>query len=204
MKEDLSIDQILKSIRKVILGKNSKNNATINKDSSDSEETDIAVQNEDENKEQSQKFDNNDILELKQEKAQEKGEFDKNIFAKKDDENDLEEESDDSNALLLKQEHKETSKYSNLKNHSDSLLSSESAASASDNLKKFANVATSVYKNNPNYRSGKTVEQLVVEVMKPHLCKWLDDNLPSIVQNLVEKEIRRLLPDDTKQDDNEI
>jgi cell pole-organizing protein PopZ len=44
----------------------------------------------------------------------------------------------------------------------------------------------------PVFRSGSTVEDLVVEALKPMLKEWLDGNLPSIVRSLVEREIRRL------------
>ncbi len=43
-----------------------------------------------------------------------------------------------------------------------------------------------------SFRSGTTVEDLVVESLKPMLKEWLDDHLPALVRNLVEKEIRRL------------
>lgn len=42
------------------------------------------------------------------------------------------------------------------------------------------------------FRSGTTVEDLVMEAMKPMLKDWLDENLPLLVRTLVEKEIRRL------------
>jgi cell pole-organizing protein PopZ len=42
------------------------------------------------------------------------------------------------------------------------------------------------------FRSGTTVEDLVIEAMKPMLKDWLDSNLPAMVRSLVEKEIRRL------------
>lgn len=44
----------------------------------------------------------------------------------------------------------------------------------------------------PVFRSGSTVEDLVVEALKPMLKEWLDGNLPSIVRSLVEREIRRV------------
>lgn len=44
----------------------------------------------------------------------------------------------------------------------------------------------------PVFRSGSTVEDLVIEALKPMLKEWLDGNLPSMVKALVEKEIRRL------------
>ena len=44
----------------------------------------------------------------------------------------------------------------------------------------------------PVFRSGSTVEDLVVEALRPMLKEWLDGNLPSIVRSLVEREVRRL------------
>jgi cell pole-organizing protein PopZ len=72
---------------------------------------------------------------------------------------------------------------------------------------KVANEATSAIKDlmtkafKPNhdglkFRSGTTVEELVIETIKPYLSHWLDENLPSIVKTLVEKEIKKLMPND--------
>lgn len=44
----------------------------------------------------------------------------------------------------------------------------------------------------PALRSGITVEDLVVEALKPMLKEWLDGNLPELVRTLVEREIRRV------------
>jgi len=41
-------------------------------------------------------------------------------------------------------------------------------------------------------RGGRTVEDIVIELLKPMLREWLDQNLPSIVERLVEREIRYL------------
>jgi cell pole-organizing protein PopZ len=41
--------------------------------------------------------------------------------------------------------------------------------------------------------SGHTVEDLVVEMIRPMLCEWLDENLPATVERIVQKEIRRLV-----------
>ena len=40
--------------------------------------------------------------------------------------------------------------------------------------------------------SGRTVEELVSELIRPMLKTWLDDNLPTIVERLVRAEIERL------------
>ncbi len=42
------------------------------------------------------------------------------------------------------------------------------------------------------FRSGTTIEDLVLESLKPMLKDWLDANLPAMVERLVEKEVRRL------------
>lgn len=44
----------------------------------------------------------------------------------------------------------------------------------------------------PSLRSGVTVEDLVVEALKPMLKEWLDGHLPELVRSLVEQEIRRM------------
>lgn len=42
------------------------------------------------------------------------------------------------------------------------------------------------------FRSGTTIEDLVLESLKPMLKEWLDANLTGIVERLVEKEVRKL------------
>ncbi len=41
-------------------------------------------------------------------------------------------------------------------------------------------------------KSGLTIEQYVLEMLRPMLREWLDENLPTMVQRLVEREIERL------------
>ena len=42
------------------------------------------------------------------------------------------------------------------------------------------------------FRSGTTVEDLVLEALRPMLKSWLDNNLPGMVESLVKKEISKL------------
>ena len=42
--------------------------------------------------------------------------------------------------------------------------------------------------------NGKSVEELVKEILRPELKKWLNDNLPAIVKQLVDKEIKKIIP----------
>jgi cell pole-organizing protein PopZ len=44
----------------------------------------------------------------------------------------------------------------------------------------------------PALASGKTVEELVKETLRPMLKEWLDQNLPQLVERYVEREIVRL------------
>jgi cell pole-organizing protein PopZ len=41
-------------------------------------------------------------------------------------------------------------------------------------------------------RNGRTVEELVSELIRPMLKTWLDDNLPDMVERLVRAEIERV------------
>jgi cell pole-organizing protein PopZ len=45
-----------------------------------------------------------------------------------------------------------------------------------------------------NFRSGSTLEDLVKESLRPMLKEWLNSNLPGIVEEIVEREIRRIIP----------
>ncbi len=70
-----------------------------------------------------------------------------------------------------------------------SLLSAETATAAAQVLKA---VKTSKSDNNLSFRSGTTIEDLVLEAMKPMLKEWLDSNLTSLVERVVEREIKKL------------
>lgn len=45
-------------------------------------------------------------------------------------------------------------------------------------------------------RDGITVEDLVIETLRPLLKEWLDNNLEHTVEQIVAREIRRLMPND--------
>lgn len=49
---------------------------------------------------------------------------------------------------------------------------------------------------NMKLSSDITLENIVIEILKPILSDWLNRNLPDIVQKVVEKEIRKLIPRD--------
>ncbi len=74
------------------------------------------------------------------------------------------------------------------------LLSNEAAAATAAALKKVSTPAPRPVVETPSipFRSGQTVEDLVVESLKPMLKAWLDANLPPMVERIVEREIRKL------------
>jgi hypothetical protein len=74
---------------------------------------------------------------------------------------------------------------------SDSTLNS--AAAALSALKNIPDAPLpSFTPSNVGFRSGTTVEDLVLEALKPMLKEWLDANLTGITERLVEKEVRKL------------
>lgn len=77
----------------------------------------------------------------------------------------------------------------------DSLLSDDAARSSSAALRAL-NTSTrgrpTTTIPSPQFRSGTTVEDLMIEAMRPMLKEWLDSHLPHLVERLVEKEIRKL------------
>jgi cell pole-organizing protein PopZ len=40
--------------------------------------------------------------------------------------------------------------------------------------------------------SGRTVEQFIEDMASPMLKEWLDENMPAIVERLVQKEIQKI------------
>ncbi|MCC8397802.1 MAG: DUF2497 domain-containing protein [Rickettsia endosymbiont of Labidopullus appendiculatus] len=79
----------------------------------------------------------------------------------------------------------------------ESLISDKSAAETTKIFQHFSKTAREININASNSK-GKTLEELVVEMIRPQLSQWLDKNLPLLVKQLVEKEIQKLLPNEQK------
>jgi cell pole-organizing protein PopZ len=75
------------------------------------------------------------------------------------------------------------------------LLSRQSAEAAAESLRNLVKNIPAPKIESPSFRSGNTLEDIVAESLKPLLAQWLDRNLPVIVERIVEKEVRKLLPD---------
>jgi cell pole-organizing protein PopZ len=74
---------------------------------------------------------------------------------------------------------------------SDSLVSAPAARTASS---AFDQLANSLIKP----REGRTLEDVVQELLRPLLKSWLDENLPAIVQAKVEAEVERIARNRTR------
>ncbi|MEI7669396.1 MAG: DUF2497 domain-containing protein [Pseudomonadota bacterium] len=79
----------------------------------------------------------------------------------------------------------------------EGLMSDEASNAAANSLRKIAESSPRDYSipriPSPEFRSGNNVEDLVLEALRPMLKDWLDENLPIIVQKIVEKEVKRIV-----------
>ena len=78
----------------------------------------------------------------------------------------------------------------------DALISDEVAHVTTNSLKAIKDTAMKA--NQPkspplSFRSGTTVEDLILEALRPMLKEWLDTHLPQTVERIVTREIHRLV-----------
>lgn len=71
------------------------------------------------------------------------------------------------------------------------LISDEPAATATASLTNLVAAVDRAHAT-PIGQAGRTIEDLVKEVMRPMIREWLDANLPGLVERLVAREISRL------------
>ena len=80
------------------------------------------------------------------------------------------------------------------KNGIESLVSDRAAGAATGAL---AKLSQAVQRTPPELAiaddSGRTVEQFAEDMMRPMLREWLDENLPTMVERIVQKEIQRIV-----------
>lgn len=93
----------------------------------------------------------------------------------------------------------EEAKAEQVESHpSDRLLSETAAATSQAVLKEMMSALPRQKVNSPATRGGTTLEDLVIEAIRPYLSEWMDKNLATIVKQLVEKEIKHLIPRDVE------
>ena len=74
----------------------------------------------------------------------------------------------------------------------DVLVSAATAAAAGGALAGLTNAANRTNAGPVLGATGRTVEDLVVEALRPMLREWLDANLPKLTERLVKREIARI------------
>ena len=78
----------------------------------------------------------------------------------------------------------------------ESLISEATSTASIEALSKLAVVGGPAPASTSALRvggQGGTVEDLVIAILRPMMREWLDQNLPIIVERIVQKEIRRLV-----------
>lgn len=82
------------------------------------------------------------------------------------------------------------------KEEADALLSDLAESTAANSLAALASTVhvekKASFSGFTPLGSGKSLEDLVMEMMKPMLKEWLDQNLPPVVERLVQKEVERI------------
>ncbi|MGN7678836.1 MAG: DUF2497 domain-containing protein [Anaplasma sp.] len=95
------------------------------------------------------------------------------------------------------------------KDSDDSLLSSESIAEATEEIRRLVNAATASENPSANTRTNTspTIEELALSALRPQIAEWLNKNLRGLVGDIVEREIhkivRKSVPDFFKRDEQE-
>lgn len=84
----------------------------------------------------------------------------------------------------------------------ESILSKESKDQSQKTIREFIETAETFGKeiNIPSEQnpSSKSIENFVLELMKPQIKEWLDANLPTIVKQIVSDEVKKLVADVNK------
>lgn len=82
----------------------------------------------------------------------------------------------------------------------DHLISKEVANQTSRSIQDFASSAKSAIEES-NKLKCITVEELVTQALKPMLQEWLNKNLPLIVRDVVTLELKKLIPNNREEKD---
>lgn len=82
------------------------------------------------------------------------------------------------------------------KKEDSSLLEANTTEKTSATIKELMDSLPKDRVDSPVSRNGTSLEDLVVEAIRPMLAEWLNDNLGTIVRKLVEKEIKKIVPRD--------
>lgn len=72
------------------------------------------------------------------------------------------------------------------------LLSEEAVQASTDRLSRFVDSVSQKQTSFSPVPTSNNLEEIVVTLLRPYLKEWLDANLPSLVEKVVQKEVEKL------------
>ena len=84
----------------------------------------------------------------------------------------------------------------NMAENKPNILSEDIANKSSKAIQNLLNNIPRPDVDSPAFRSAVTLEDIAMEMIRPMLKEWLDKNLEVIVRDIVEKEIKKIIPRD--------
>lgn len=76
-------------------------------------------------------------------------------------------------------------------NNASEILSGQARMKSAQLLNEFANQAKAAKLNHSN----EELDNLVYKLIKPMLKDWLDNNLPQLVEKIIQQELKKLIPE---------
>jgi uncharacterized protein len=192
MSKASEVEEIMRDIKEVVTGQQS--------------DDDILELTEIVNEDGSTTEISNTPLEASMEAVSDQGNIDA-LFDNPTSKADLEQEKLEDNAIIQEAEIKEKQKEDLKIEHAiieeakiiEEIAVTISSESLEASVAPIRDLIKTVNKRNGDglsFNSGITVEEIVIELLRPEITKWLDGNLPNIVKSVVEKEIRKIIPKD--------
>jgi hypothetical protein len=81
-------------------------------------------------------------------------------------------------------------------NQNEALIDVKVAQESREALKHFVKFAEKNEIDSLPIKNGTTIEDIIISLLKPQISDWLNKNLSGIVHNIVQKEIKKLIPKD--------
>ncbi len=83
---------------------------------------------------------------------------------------------------------------SKLEKISHNLINEETIYQSTNSIKKLMEAKNIVKKVNDSFANDELLNKIAMNLMEPKLEKWLNDNLPNLVEEIVRKEIEKIIP----------
>ncbi len=77
---------------------------------------------------------------------------------------------------------------------SHSLIHEETIYQSTNSIKKLIEAKDIVKKINESFGNNELLNKIAINLMEPKLEKWLNENLPNLVEEIVRKEIEKIIP----------